>query len=231
MLREIDELDTAALWLAEAMDVYRRFGDTRMQHRAEYLHAAILYRQGNYSEARSRFRDLLPRVEKDGDTQTVAMTLNGLAQSAIDLQDFRKPNNFCTSRWLHIRPAGSDRILARSMGLARLHVSRGRFAEGIVALREVQSEFRKWEIPEETIWSASISRCFWRWNGTRTPRKYVRKCCRSSREEALRTSSAVEYLREATKRQQASRALMSQVRSFIEKSSQSPIDHSRHSLP
>src|SRR5688572_21426828 len=56
VLREVDELDTAALWLAEAMEVYRRFGDTRMQHRAEYLHAAILYRQGNYSEARSRFR-------------------------------------------------------------------------------------------------------------------------------------------------------------------------------
>jgi tetratricopeptide (TPR) repeat protein len=225
-LREIDELDIAGLWLAEAMEVYRLFGDIRMQHRAEYLHAAILYRQGNYSEARSRFRDLLPRVEQDGDTQTVAMILNGLAQSAIDLQDYPDAEQLLHQALAAYQTCGLpiDSLRAR-WGLARLHVSMGRFTEGIVALREVQSEYRKWEIPEEkNLVGLDLADALLAIDRHDDAAKVCEEVLAGLRESGSTPNilRAVEYLREATQHQQASRALMSQVRSFIEESSQFP---------
>lgn len=225
-LREIDELDTASLWLSEAMEVYRRFGDIRMQHRAEYLHAAILYRQGNFSEARARFRDLLPRVEKDGDTQTAAMTLNGLAQSAIDLQDYPEAEQLLNQSLAAYQTCGLPiESLRARWGLARLHVSLGRFAEGIAALREAQAEFRKWEIPEETnLVGLDLADALLAMDRHDEAAKVCEEVLAGLRESGSTPNilRAVEYLREATQRQQASRALMSQVRAFIEKASQNP---------
>jgi tetratricopeptide (TPR) repeat protein len=225
-LREIDELDIASLWLAEAMDVYRRFGDIWMQHRAEYLHAAILYRQGNYSEARSGFRDLLPRVERDGDTQTVAMTLNGLAQCAVDLQEYSDAEILLHQALAAYQTCGLpiDSLRAR-WGLARLHVSLGRFAEGIAALRQVQSEYRRFEIPEETnLVGLDLADALLAVERHDDAARVCEEVLAGLRESGSTPNilRAVEYLREATQRQQASRALISQVRSFVEKSSRSP---------
>lgn len=225
-LREIDELDTAAFWLAEAMEVYRRFGDTRKQHRAEYLNAAILYRQGSYAAARSLFHDLLSRVQRDSDTQTEAMILNALGQCAIDLQDFVNAEELLQQALTSYQRAGLELDTLRvRWGLARLHVSMGSFIKGIADLRRVQADYRTRQLPDETnLIGLDLADALLALDR----REEAAKVCEEVMAGLRSTGSApnilraVEYLREATQKQNATRALISQVRSFIEESPRFP---------
>lgn len=225
-LREIDDLGLADLWLTEALDVYRRFGDSWMENRATYMQGAILYRQGRFAEARETFERLIPLVKAEGDEATLASLLSATGQVAVDLGDFATAESRLDEALrLYTRLELPLEALRVQWGVARLKISTGRFQEGIQALREVQSSFRSHQlVDEQNLIGLDLTDALL---ATDNPEEAAKACeaivsglrATGSTPNLLR---AAEYLREATARRNATRTLVLEVRTFFEQARKSP---------
>jgi tetratricopeptide (TPR) repeat protein len=220
VLREMDLLHEALLWVRDAVDVYERYGDARKLNRAEYLYGAILYRQARVAQAQECWANLLPRVAADGDQQTVALLHSALGQCAVDLNDpaaaeahLHRAIEFYETLGLPIEILRARWVLARGL------IATGRLEQGIATLREIQRAFRTHSLRDEVglvgLDIADVLLALEKSEEAAAACTEILDLLRAggSTPNILR---AVEYLREATSSGRASRGLIREVRGFLE---------------
>lgn len=224
VLRELDQLDEALRWIDRAEVVFERFGQTRMTNRARYVRGAILFRRGEIDRAEEIFRDLLPRLERSDDEQTVALLYNSLGQCAVERHPL-EAELFLVRAVRAFEALGYELDLLRARwGLARVFLATGRNPQAITTLEGLEHAFAR-RGAEDDAGLVALDRAEGLLALDRAAEATA--VCRAALER-LRGSSprnvihAVEFLRDAAAQGTATPALVRHVRRFMEKAPKQP---------
>lgn len=117
-----------------------------------FYHAAALKEEGNAADARTRFLDLLPRLEAAPSADLLAATVYNLARMALDRGDYPTAKRF-VDRFLELRP-GTPRTPALHEDLVELAFRSREFSAGLDELQRYRGLFPSSPERDELIFAA-----------------------------------------------------------------------------
>ncbi|HUF18479.1 MAG TPA: hypothetical protein VMS12_10595 [Thermoanaerobaculia bacterium] len=137
------ERTAEALELARtSADTFLTFGDLRRYSHSKMLEGAIYFGRHDYAQARDVWIALLKPLRANNDLNSLANLFNNIGQCFVKLGDSDSAGTYFLQAMLLYQDLGMETEKVRSRwGLARLLVSTGKFAEGIVRLKQTRSDF------------------------------------------------------------------------------------------
>ncbi len=143
LLMEMDRSSEALDLARTSAETFLSFGDLRRYSHSRMLEGAIHFERHDYAQARDIWLALLKPLRADNDLTSLAILFNNIGQCFLKLGDPDSAGTYFLQAMLMYQDLGMETEKVRCRwGLARLLVSTGKFAEGIVRLRQTRSDFQ-----------------------------------------------------------------------------------------
>lgn len=150
ILAQMDHFDGAERAINAACGIFADVNDSARFLQAGVIHGNLLGRQQRYAEAEILFRDLLSVASSSGDVETAARLHNNLGYCYVNLDDYAKANIHFSQSIAKFTDLGFASELARTgRGAGAVLIGKGQFELGCERLRQAQTAFIKFQMPEE----------------------------------------------------------------------------------
>jgi tetratricopeptide (TPR) repeat protein len=147
---DFGECEKAREWARSAAETFALFGDQRRVNRSRYLMAGCLYYELRNEEAVKEFSRLLPRLEEDGDLQSLVVAWNALGHLCARLgrPEEGRPLLYRALELSRREGMQADHLRAR-WGLGLSDLSKGEYDPALAPLGESAEGFEAIGLLEE----------------------------------------------------------------------------------
>lgn len=226
ILHQMERTEEALFLARSSAETFLSFGDLRRHAHARLLEGMIHFERHDYVQARDVWMALLKPVRADNDLHTLSRLFNNLGHCLVKIGDTDSAGTYFLQAMMLFQDLGMETEKFRSRwGLARVLVTTGKLAEGIVRLRQTRSDFESLSMRmDAALVGLDIVEALL----ANDQRDEVPSLCRELADqfaaEGLSSTAgmALAYLREAVVSEQVTPDLVDYVRTYIEELPQQP---------